>query len=108
MRALSARLEPVSEHLRKFQSPTVATVAGKVHVALIIVCCIVMQWVDWRLAWRFIKGFPLVGPLPPVHLSREDRPPKPKGVPLSVTELRARRLELNQVVLTGVRELPFS
>ena len=55
-----------------------------------------------------VKGFPLVGPLPPVHLSRDDRPPKPKGLPVSVSDLRARRSEINQVVLAGVRELPFS
>ena len=51
-----------------------------------------------------VKGFPLVGPLPPVHLSRDDRPPKPKGLPVSVSDLRARRSEINQVVLAGVRE----
>ena len=51
-----------------------------------------------------VKGSLFVGPLPPVHWLRDDRTSTPKGVPLSVTELSARRLEFNQVVLAGVRE----
>ena len=55
-----------------------------------------------------IVGFPLVDTLPPVRYSCQDRPPKPRATPVTLEQLRAHRVALNLLVLSGVKELPYS
>jgi len=55
-----------------------------------------------------VGAFPLVGALPPCGYSCELRPPKPKGEPISVEQLRSSRHLVNQVVLAGLKEMPYS
>ena len=55
-----------------------------------------------------LEGFPLVDALPPCHFSALASPPKDKGIPFSSSLLRTHRETLNQVVLAGIKELPYS
>ena len=55
-----------------------------------------------------IVCFPLVDTLPPVRYSCQDRPPKPRDTPVTLEQLRAHREALNLLVLSGVKELPYS
>ena len=52
--------------------------------------------------------FPLVEDLPPVKYSCRDRPPIHREHSIDVELVRAQRESLNALVLTGVKELPFS
>ena len=57
---------------------------------------------------EYVIGFPLLPTLPPVRYSFQDRPPKPWDDALEVSQLRANRRAVNEIVLAGVRVLPFS
>ena len=54
--ALSARLQPLSAHLRKFQRGSVAQVAGNMHIAFLAVAVILTQWPDTTLPSRHVTG----------------------------------------------------
>ena len=60
---LASRMRQADQHLKKFQPPEIAGVAGKVAVAFIAVVCIIIRWPDWRLPRRFIEGFQAIGRL---------------------------------------------
>ncbi len=60
---LARRCEDLSEHLKKFQAPSVASVAHNINVAFVAVVCLVTRWPDWRLPSRFVSGFRIVGVL---------------------------------------------
>ena len=55
-----------------------------------------------------LEGFPFVDALPQCHFSALASPPKDKGIPFSSSLLRTHRETLNQVVLAGIKELPYS
>ena len=78
---LSMRCEPLGEHLRRRQPPSVAKIACRVHVGLIAVLVLVMGWPDWRLPSRFLDGFQVVGTLERTHIFEEQslEPPIPKS-----------------------------
>ena len=61
-----------------------------------------------KLLASYFEGFPLCDELPPVVFSADPSLPKAKGIPFSSALLAEHRDALNQVVLQGVRELPFS
>eukprot|EP00971_Amphidinium_carterae_P212380 4214896-Amphidinium_carterae.1 len=71
LRELSRRCQALTLQLRSFQPPTVQQVAGQVHIALIAVLSMMMQWPDWRLAQRFVTGFPTTGILERTGLHAE-------------------------------------
>ena len=50
-------LQPLSRHLRQWQSWRVAQVAGAAHVGLWALAVLLLSWADWRVPWRFIVGF---------------------------------------------------
>jgi hypothetical protein len=79
LRELSERLLPVSAHLKKFQPPSVQSVAKDIHVALIAVLTYIMGWPDVFLAQRFVTGFALVGvqERPGIFEEKEVSPPVP-------------------------------
>ena len=60
---LTNRLQPVSRALRLHQPPSVAAVAGQVHIALIAILACLCKWPDRRLAYRLVIGFELIGKL---------------------------------------------
>ena len=62
LRELARWLTPMTNHLRKYQTHGVRSVAGTVHVALIAVFVYLMRWPDRWLPWRFIFGFLVIGP----------------------------------------------
>ena len=58
---LGRRLEPLSEQLKRWQKPAVASVAGRVNIAFVAVMVILMAWPDVALPVKFIVGFRIVG-----------------------------------------------
>ena len=57
---------------------------------------------------RTLLVFPFVDTLPPVRYSCQDRPSKPRATPVTLEQLRAHREALHLLVLSGVKELPYS
>ena len=68
LKELSNRCQPLSTHLRKFVAPTVASVAGHMHVALMAAFVILMRWPDKQLPRAFLEGFKLIGRMDRVHI----------------------------------------
>eukprot|EP00971_Amphidinium_carterae_P043868 863289-Amphidinium_carterae.1 len=83
LRELSRRCQALTLHLRSYQSPTVQQVAGHIHIALIAVLSMMMQWHDWKLAQRFVTGVHTTGILERTGLHAEI----PVQEPLQVDEL---------------------
>ena len=63
IQCLAARLWPLSQHLLQKQPPTVAAVAGRIHVAFIAAMVVLCAWPDATLPWRYITGFSQEGVL---------------------------------------------
>ena len=63
MAELADRCRPLHICLARQQAPSVARIAGKVHLGLLAVMVVLMEWPDWRLPLRFIGGFRIVGVL---------------------------------------------
>ena len=60
LRELSQRCQPVTEHLRRAQPRHVHLVAGKPHLCMVAVCCLLVLWQDHRMPGRYIKGFQVI------------------------------------------------
>ena len=63
VRQLAARMWPLSQHLLWRQPPSVAAVAGKLHVAFIAAMVVLCAWPDTALPMRYIVGFSQEGVL---------------------------------------------
>ena len=74
---LADRCAPLSERLRKFQTPTVQRIAGGIHVGLVAVLVAVMAWPDYNLPRRFIEGFQVVGELERTNVYEAQQLPAP-------------------------------
>eukprot|EP00972_Heterocapsa_arctica_P078861 11630757-Heterocapsa_arctica.AAC.1 len=59
--ALSARMQPVSEHIRARQKGSVATVACQIHIGLLAAAVILLAWPDTKLPMRYVTGFSRLG-----------------------------------------------
>ncbi len=87
MSELARRCYPATVALRRHQPPTVAQVAGTVHVAFIADLILLMGWPDWRLPWSFLEGFRVVGRMPETGVFHSL--PVPEGCEHSVEEVLA-------------------
>jgi hypothetical protein len=61
--ALAARLEHLSDVLRRFQRPQVHSVTRGLHMGLLAVAVVLLAWSDWRLPLRYVTGFASLGTL---------------------------------------------
>ena len=64
IKELSKRLEPTSAAIRTLQPACVRKVAGSMHLALLAVLVLVLQWPDTMLVSDFVRGFRVVGNIP--------------------------------------------
>ena len=74
LRELSSRCRPLTEALIRWQSPSVHSVAGGIHVGLVAVLCILARWPDRHLAQRFVTGFAISGILERTGIYEEAAP----------------------------------
>ena len=58
---LIRRCKTLSEHLRKWQSGSVAQVAAKIEVGFLAVATVLLAWPDTSLPKRYVTGFSSVG-----------------------------------------------
>ena len=58
-------LRPLTTRLTSLMSPSVRSVAGKVHLALLDALLHAIEWPDTSLISDFVMGFPIVGTCPP-------------------------------------------
>ena len=87
---LARLLQSTSEHLRSFQHQDVASVAGKVHVALVAAAVVLCAWPDVALPLRYIQGFKCLGNLEPTGVLR----PLQAGELLTVDQLLSQAHEV--------------
>eukprot|EP00971_Amphidinium_carterae_P277190 5500717-Amphidinium_carterae.1 len=78
IRELASRCQGLSQTLLAHQAPSVAAVASGIHVAVVAILTLIMQWPDWRLPQRFIMGFATVGVLERSNVYTEVDPGVPR------------------------------
>ena len=61
LQELGRRLQPVTDHVRKFQSPEVRSVTQSRHIILFGVIMLLMSWPDLGFVQCLLGGFPAVG-----------------------------------------------
>ena len=70
----------MSNKLKEHQVPTVRAVAGQIHVGLVAVLVLVLEWPDWEMPARFITGFQTTGTLELSHIYDQATPPEPRRI----------------------------
>ena len=65
---LARRCDGLTRALRKQQDTTVRQVTQGLHLGLIGVLTVILEWPDWQLPGGFVAGFQLVGTMPRTHI----------------------------------------
>ena len=73
MQELASRLDGAKQHLRKFQPWPVSVIAKDVHIALLAIAVILLEWPHTDLALEFTTGMSSIGMVPNTGIFR-DRP----------------------------------
>ena len=116
VKALSERLQGLSQLLRRWQQGTVAIVASQVHTGLFAAGVILMSWPDQPLPRRYVTGFRSIGPMEKTGVLREvpqlaciSKEEFLKGAPEAVRQLEAQRVDHDaQAFLVQEAEQDFS